>query len=352
MNPMQWFSKNNRIEEVSLWDLLEAKENQRIQLPLYQRDAVWSEGRICALWDSLLRGFPMPSFLLLRAKAGSVTRNLPDGSRNAREHSQRSEAGCFEILDGQQRINAIVVAFRQKDPAIRLWLDLAPSHNEHPFQFKYSLHACTKVFPFGLGLEKDNEHDFKALQDKELKTVWSYAQKRWEGKQLYELLLHETFPDKAGCPISLDNLLDDLNLGADSTPKEEHVRDVINRRVELDKKALEDGFGKESGKPRHTYLEDAVQGLLCLYKYRLAFQLVDLEGDEPYILFKRIGRGGVQITQRQLAVSELIRELEDAGNDAVSSFQMQDKIGGLLDTEDIVHGVARVALATIDTSTD
>ena len=62
---MDWFQKSKKIAELPLFAALQAKSEGKIILPLYQRDAVWSEGRICALWDSLLRGYPLPSFLLV-----------------------------------------------------------------------------------------------------------------------------------------------------------------------------------------------------------------------------------------------------------------------------------------------
>lgn len=33
-------------------------------LPAFQRDAVWQPSQVCELWDSLLRGIPLPSLVL------------------------------------------------------------------------------------------------------------------------------------------------------------------------------------------------------------------------------------------------------------------------------------------------
>jgi hypothetical protein len=40
---MRWFNRG-RIQEITLFEALQAKREGRIYLPLYQRDAVWSEG--------------------------------------------------------------------------------------------------------------------------------------------------------------------------------------------------------------------------------------------------------------------------------------------------------------------
>ena len=41
-------------------------EQRTIQLPSFQRDAVWDEEHVEMLWDSLLRGFPISSLLFAR----------------------------------------------------------------------------------------------------------------------------------------------------------------------------------------------------------------------------------------------------------------------------------------------
>ena len=59
------------IEYVS-WFLEEDKPNYNIiQLPPIQRNSVWRVSQIEKLWDSLLRGFPIGSFLLSSREKGA-----------------------------------------------------------------------------------------------------------------------------------------------------------------------------------------------------------------------------------------------------------------------------------------
>ncbi|HEV8486651.1 MAG TPA: hypothetical protein VGV87_24105 [Blastocatellia bacterium] len=73
------------------------------------------------------------------------------------------------------------------------------------------------------------------------------------------------------------------------------------------------------------------EALSHLREYRLAFQLIEWEAvddDDDYTLYERIGRGGVQITPRQLAVSKLMLALGRDGNDAVIAFQSSVVVAG------------------------
>lgn len=124
---MPWFCERG-IEEIGLFEVYAAYP-EKLKLPLYQRNAVWSEGRICALWDSLLRGFPLPSFLLTRGSG--VSRLLGDNGVIGTVKVDEVENGYFDVLDGQQRLAAIIAGIAP-DPSIRLWIDLAPPNGPHP----------------------------------------------------------------------------------------------------------------------------------------------------------------------------------------------------------------------------
>ena len=341
---MEWFTKG-RFEEIGLFEVLKACEDEYLKLPLYQRDAIWSEGRICALWDSLLRGFPMPSFLLVRGK-GDSSRPL-SVLEGRREVSDKGSGPYFDILDGQQRF-AAMIAGEGTDSKIRLWIDLAPPKNRmHPLKFKYWLHPCTKMFPFGFKMQKSGEHDFQTLTDSELQDIWEHIQDitEFQGKEFYELPLKNTFPWDAQCPVPFADLLNLLRRN-DAT---ENLQNLIREIADSNRHTLGQ-FGKSFLEPDADTTASLAKGLERVSKARLALQYVDFEGmDEDsgeYELFERIGRGGIQITPRQLAVSKLLLTLGRSGNDALANFQ-GSKYGQMLETEDVVHALARVALAEV-----
>src|SRR2546428_13734839 len=118
---MEWFNGPS-IEEVGIFAVLQAYRCGRVRLPLYQRDAVWSGGRVCALWDSLLRGFPITSFFLVRGKGEDSSRCFAmNGIRG--EVRETGNEPYYDVLDGQQRLAAIVAGIG-RDSSIRLWIDL------------------------------------------------------------------------------------------------------------------------------------------------------------------------------------------------------------------------------------
>lgn len=76
----------------SIEELIELRKNSMLGAnPEYQRGAVWSRTQQRKLIDSILRGYPLPVIYLHHIKKGV--------GQYARDD--------FEIIDGQQRINAI-----------------------------------------------------------------------------------------------------------------------------------------------------------------------------------------------------------------------------------------------------
>ncbi len=346
---MPWFDERG-IEEVGLFDVRKAYSNKTLMLPLYQRNAVWSEGRICALWDSLLRGFPLPSFFLTRGN-GTSRRLSENGVIGT--VIEKIENKYFDVLDGQQRLAAIIAGI-EPNPSIRLWIDLAPpSGAAHPLRFNYWLHPCTKIFPFGFHMLASGEHDFEAPSDRTLREIWRAIQPigDLQGKDYYQLPLGRTFPWEAKCPVPL---ADCLGLC--------HLRDL---ELALEIRVLV----REHQQAMHifnrpTLTEDEIQaldlapltrGLRRVKNAKLALQLICLENiieqgegeyeDVSYEIFQRIGRGGVSITPRQLAVSKLMLMLGKPGHDALAGFQ-RSYYGQMIEAEDVIHALTRVALAS------
>lgn len=302
---MDWFQDERSIEEISLFDLPKAYDGQKLKLPFYQRDAVWSEGRICALWDSLLRGFPLPSFLLVKGKGNS--REFPYDS--SRGKSVTKEDGYYDVLDGQQRFSAILAGL-SNTPDIRLWIDLCPpTDKEHPLKFAYWLHPCTRIFPFGVRMEKSGDYDFCALHDRDLLEIWKL------GKEPYQWELEDTYPWEANCPVPLVDLMQALekNQSADH----DNLKGELNRLIEEQRDKLKKLKKTEIPEQDEPTMDKATKALLRLKKTKLAIQLINLENldeEDKYALFERIGRGGVQISARQLAASKLMSMLGKTGN--------------------------------------
>lgn len=104
-------------------DVLADIDHQQLVLPAIQREFVWSEAKICALFDSLMRGYPIGGFLLWKVADDTVTSHTfygfirdydvrpPNNFCPKIEAMARSDSR-FAILDGQQRLTSLNIGLR------------------------------------------------------------------------------------------------------------------------------------------------------------------------------------------------------------------------------------------------
>jgi uncharacterized protein with ParB-like and HNH nuclease domain len=98
-------------------------DNQQLVLPAIQREFVWSDAKICALFDSLMRGYPIGGFLFWRVSDETVKSHAFYGF--IREFDQRPPKNVcprigaiaksdnrYAILDGQQRLTSLNIGLR------------------------------------------------------------------------------------------------------------------------------------------------------------------------------------------------------------------------------------------------
>lgn len=110
-------------------------KNSNLKVPNIQRGLVWKSIQMELLWDSILRGFPIGSMLVLEHD---------DGMRR-------------ELLDGQQRANAIITGFNinellslEEKPKAILWYDLVHKENDSdPERRKYGIRLTNASHPWG-----------------------------------------------------------------------------------------------------------------------------------------------------------------------------------------------------------
>jgi hypothetical protein len=96
----------------SVGDLLRIRRSDaRWHLALVQRDEVWDVDRMRRLLDSLLAGYPIGALLLCRTAATSQIIRREDGRSEVAE----AASGAWQLLDGQQRINALFTTLTSGD---------------------------------------------------------------------------------------------------------------------------------------------------------------------------------------------------------------------------------------------
>ncbi|QWZ09234.1 DUF262 domain-containing protein [Nocardioides panacis] len=152
---------------VTVEHVLKAIHNHEYLLPAIQREFVWNPDQIRRLMDSLMRGYPIGSFLLWKVEAqtgGDYTfydflthyheRDNPYASKATVPAGQPTTA----ILDGQQRLTSLNVAvygshaekkkyawWNSPDafPKKRLFLNLLEDPKDEELGFRYDLRFLT-----------------------------------------------------------------------------------------------------------------------------------------------------------------------------------------------------------------
>lgn len=107
--------------DVTIRNVVESIHRKEFLLPAIQREFVWSQEQIIRLFDSLMRGFPIGSFLFWRVEEDHVRDyDYYEFIRNYHERDRRhnpkanitGEKGVSTILDGQQRLTSLYIAFK------------------------------------------------------------------------------------------------------------------------------------------------------------------------------------------------------------------------------------------------
>jgi hypothetical protein len=161
---------------------LDAIQRQEFVLPAIQREFVWDATQICSLFDSIMRGYPIGSFLFWKVEAARVGDHLWYGF--IKDYHQGKARHCpvldvpshavTAIIDGQQRLTGLNIGLRgshaAKEP--RKW-----RNNPDAFPTKYLyLNLCAEAT--NDENEQDLKYDFRFLTEGRAKE-WHDEQHSW-----------------------------------------------------------------------------------------------------------------------------------------------------------------------------
>ncbi len=167
------------LQEIAEWN----ETDSEVTVPSLQRGLVWKAKQMEMLWDSILRGFPIGSFVIA---------SFPE----------IGEEESFHLLDGQQRMNAIKLGCQGmsvdgKNLPI-LWYDLAPKGNINSTR-KHWIRVSTPAHPWGY--KNDDEcSTLSADQKRE-------ACKKFGAKDTFRPETSEAWPAEAGLPVPISILV-------------------------------------------------------------------------------------------------------------------------------------------------
>ena len=125
---------------------------RRLFLPNIQRGVVWDEDDICALVDSILRGYPIGAFFIWNTTLANVVFRTFADSYNSSDflpHLQQisDQEKVKLVLDGQQRIQAMLIALRGRYNGKQCCIRIAPPKNNstNPDDLAYDIEFLTET---------------------------------------------------------------------------------------------------------------------------------------------------------------------------------------------------------------
>ena len=152
------------VEPITIKEALDKIHKKEFLLPAIQREFVWSTDQIERLFDSLLRGYPISSFLFWdvdrkNTSAYKFYEFIRDYHERDSRHNPKADVSgntaVTAILDGQQRLTSLYIGIRGsysfKMPRKR-W------ENDQAFPRRFLFLNLTNK-----PIDSDLEHDFKFL---------------------------------------------------------------------------------------------------------------------------------------------------------------------------------------------
>ena len=119
---------------ISIKDAIDAINNRKYLLPAIQRKFIWSSHQICVLFDSIMRGYPINTFMMWEIKSDQIKNDYKFyeflkcycqrfNEENLYIKTSASFSDFKAIIDGQQRLTSLYIGlcgtYAYKQP--RLW---------------------------------------------------------------------------------------------------------------------------------------------------------------------------------------------------------------------------------------
>lgn len=186
------------LDKIANWQLND-NSNQKVSLPDIQRGFVWKVYQVEALWDSILRGYPIGSFLLTRGEQQNLL-----------------------LLDGQQRATAIMLGYYnpwmkhdqdklKEDKKLwslkrvpTIWIDLMNDINK-PLSYKFIIRVLTQSHPWGY--KRNNNQEVLHVNDR--RNALEEFKKNKDNQAGYtKYALSKVFPYDSYLPVPLPFLIE------------------------------------------------------------------------------------------------------------------------------------------------
>lgn len=122
-------------------DVVRRIDNRTYQLPSIQRSFVWDQDRILRLLDSIMCGYPIGAVMVWmpgeQIRCRPFLRDYSSGERLISHLPAPSEDLSYMVLDGQQRLQSLYVAFRGTFDRERVYLRIDSRADESEDDLHY-----------------------------------------------------------------------------------------------------------------------------------------------------------------------------------------------------------------------
>jgi uncharacterized protein with ParB-like and HNH nuclease domain len=181
---------------ITIKDAIKSIQDQEFILPAIQREFVWNTYQIELLFDSILRDYPISTFLFWKVKGENVDkfkfyRFLPFYHERDKRHNELAELDGekdrFAILDGQQRLTSLYLGLKGS---------YAYKLNKYGWK---SDHAFPKRHLYVNLLQEaentDRLYDFRFLSENEYQNFTTNHTDKFHWFKVGDILKFNDFPD-------------------------------------------------------------------------------------------------------------------------------------------------------------
>ena len=116
-------TSSNKYGRITIYDALESIVENKFILPAIQRKFVWKSEQIETLFDSIMRGYPINTFMFWEVKDNTIKNGYKFYGflKNYREYFKDenpevsikgSKKDYYAIIDGQQRLTSLYIGLR------------------------------------------------------------------------------------------------------------------------------------------------------------------------------------------------------------------------------------------------
>lgn len=288
-------------QKTSIREIIKDIEGSKVYLPALQRKFVWDKHRIQLLFDSLMRNFPIGTFLfwkLNREKANTYVFYEFLKEYDSRSPFNRKKTGSFlhedviGVLDGQQRLSSLYIGLQGTHT------EKAPYKRQHTADAfpKTQLYLNLLSLPYYIDennkILTNEEQNFEFVFLKESDSIHWNRRKVWVENELGEIVEKEDhmYWFKVGDVLSWSD-----------DPEFDIIMDEFQEKAVTDEQ-------KKALKTKRRLVRKSLETLRERMKEQLInYFEVDKEDLEDILkIFVRVNSGGLQLNKTDLLFSTIV----------------------------------------------